>query len=263
MIANYPTIPYHFPFDIGEIWRYYPVKSKPVVMKNKNIFFETSGVKLEDILTFSTRYQEAMDDIWGEIQRISKAQSSDGVTLKFIRADGTIKPETAIIRNLDSQHKRFEFGNYVDDGDGSKIFTGRTVRLDNVLGEIPVLLEFSYSTIFCFGKNSKPYTEFVSQILHSDFTNHYARLRYQNTDGSISEIDCFIKTINKSNLETIDFRETLITKDGDRGITLKGLTGLSDVHRFVSRNGYLCSVSLSTNQRFSHYDDGEVFGKTG
>lgn len=230
---------------------------------SKNILFQTSGVKLEDILTFSTRYQEAMDDIWGEIQRISKAQSSDGVTLKFIRADGTTKPETAIIRNLDSQHKRFEFGNYVDDGDGDKIFSSRVIRLDNVLGEIPLLLGFSYSTVFCLGKNSEAYTRFVSQILNSGFINGYVILRYQNTDGSVSEIDCLIRRINKSNLETIDFRETLITKDGDRGITLKGLTGLSDVHRFVSRNGYLCSVSLSTNQRFSHYDDGEVFGKTG
>ena len=230
---------------------------------NNEISFNTSGITMADIVTFSTKYLENINDIWAKLQKMASEQPKTGITLSFLRANGEFKEETATIQNLNAADKRFDFGRYGDDGEGGQVFSGRTIRLDNVFGEIPVLLGFSYSTIFCFGKKIETYRNFMEKVLAADFHNQYATLSYRNNDGSISEIYCLIKKTNRSNFETVDYRETSLSTNNDKGITLKGTNGMQDVHRFVSQVGYLYKIAETTMQTFSHFDDGEVFGRTG
>lgn len=230
---------------------------------NKTIIFDTSNTTMADILTFSSIYIGNLEYVWLKIKELAQKQTKEGVTLTFLRANGEKKEETGIIKNLNPTDKRFDFGKYAEDGDGGQIFTGRTIRIDNVFGEIPILLGFSYATIFCFGKKIETYRQFMEKISATDFHHQYVTLYYKNIDGSTSEIYCQIKKANRSNFETIDFRERLITPTNDLGVTLKGPNGIPDVHRFVSQNGYLYQIAETTQQTISHFDDGEVFGQTG
>ncbi len=225
--------------------------------------FNYEGISLTDILTFSTKYTEGISDVWAKIVQLAKGQTKAGVELTFLRADGTQKTERATITNIRNNEKRFDFGNYVDDGNNGKVFTGRTIRLDNVLGEIPVLLGFSYSSIFCFGKKIEAYRTFMEKVWFGGYDNNYVRLTYINTDGSFSSIDCLTKKVNKSNFETVDYRELRIINAKTAGVTMKGVNGRPDVHRFVSANGYLCKIELIAKPSYSHEDDGFEFGQTG
>jgi hypothetical protein len=229
----------------------------------KKITFDPRNIALADILTFSTLYMDKLSDVWMKIKELAEGQTDKGVKLTFLRHTGEKKEETGIIKNLNTADQRFDFGKYVEDGNDDKVFVGRTIRLDNVFGEIPLLLDFSYSTIFCFGKKIVAYRQFMEQVLAAGFKDQYATLYYKNIDGSTSEIYCLIKKKNRSNFETIDYRERLTTTENGLGVTLKGPNGIPDVHRFVSGNGYLYQIAETTQQTISHFDDGEVFGQTG
>lgn len=230
---------------------------------DKVIQFNATGLTLTDILTFSTRYMENLPDMWFKIKELASKQPAEGVQITFMRANGTQHTETARILNIQDSEKRFDFGRYVDDGNDEQVFSGRTIRLDNVMGEVPVLLGFSYSTIFCFGKKIDAYRDFMEQIKQADFHNEYVRLTYLNTNNSLSQIECLIKKANKSNFETVDYRETLSGVAGGVGVALKGQNGKDDVHRFVSGNGFLVKIEPISKPTYSHFDDGEVFGQTG
>lgn len=136
----------------------------------------------------------------------------------------------------------------------------KTIRLDNVLGEIPVLPGFKEVIFLDIGTFFENYKLFIAQV--KIFFRHHEKecisLVYKNDDGSYSVIDGTIKKVNEGNYEMADSREILVR---DNKTVRVDLLSQNKYHRFISENGFLCQVSLAHSPNISAVDDGEVFGE--
>lgn len=142
----------------------------------------------------------------------------------------------------------------------------KVIRLDNILGEVPVLEKYihQYKKMFDFKKEFDNYQLFVreAKVLLSekieDQKGSQVCLRYKNDDGSESFIDCIVDKISNSNIDCIDIRKQ---KWNMGRLISSHIVENKTKHRFISNFGVLIAILPSYFDRKQIYDEGEIFGK--
>jgi hypothetical protein len=132
----------------------------------------------------------------------------------------------------------------------------QNVRLDNILGDVPVLPDYINAKLIEFGNNLPEYVNFQNNVrtYMSRLINQNLALYYQNDDMTISIVHTKLLEVNKSNFSGCDFHESLKANDI---ITHNGRKR-DKYHRFISENGFLFGVCPSWAVPNQH-DDGHVF----
>ncbi len=136
----------------------------------------------------------------------------------------------------------------------------KTIRFDNPLGEIPVLPDFNGHAI-CVGLALQGYHRFINDV-REEIARNIGRVvvfHYKNDDGSVSEVECFINEVNRSNFYGQDICERRIVNG--KTVAFCGNPGMKH-HRFISLNGFLFKIVVTTRTEYEYvHDDGEVFGE--
>lgn len=135
----------------------------------------------------------------------------------------------------------------------------KVIRMDNVLGEIPLLPGFTKSIFVDERKFSDEYKSFIVQAKEF-FQQHKSEtlsIVYKNDDGTYSVIDGIVKESNVGNYQLRDLAETLVK---DNKTVCRSPLDRDKFHRFISEKGFLCQVGFCNRSTFAN-DDEETFGE--
>lgn len=217
-------------------------------------FLDFNERKREDLLVFSETYKKMIQELFlclsvGKtielyLGRISDTGIEIGSSTRFLI--------TGIEQNL--FHTEYISPTHEE-------VQKKTIRTDNVLGELPILPGYEkMPKFFKLGEGFKAYTEFVDEVrtnLKKEVGENIT-LVYRNDDGSFSLIEGKLKEVNKGNIFMQDYREMTVQHGKSCQITI-GLSRNKN-HRFVSQTGFLCKVMPEIFGNDQITDDGEVFG---
>jgi hypothetical protein len=232
------------------------------------IFNEYPSTLRGDILAFSPTALSMFEEMKNELRK------RDTIELYIGRISDTgifISPGPTNFFNVtmpESNQLKVHYLSDIEDAGKQKMKAEKIIRLDNPLGEFPILSGYEeYPKFFVVGEELQHYKVFIEEAresLRCEIGN-LIQLCYKNdiTEkypmGTFSAIEGRLKEVNKGNILMEDNREFLIidnkvVKDDQCSKRMKN-------HRFVSENGFLISAGNAMFSAEPHYDDGYIPGE--
>lgn len=216
-------------------------------------FNQFNEVQRIHLVTFSPNYLLHRNEI------LSRAKNSNSILLQLGRIlDEDFQVQKAIQFYID-WIEPFALGVHYSDRQHEEPVT-KVIRLDNPLGEIPMIPSFKHDHVIEIGKSLPGFQNFISdvRVALKQQLGEKVKLFYKNDDLSYSVIDCEIIFVNKGNIFANDLREIHVVGNKTKAVNL--LVSRRKNHRFISENGFLYRIEpASFNGNFE--DDGLVFGE--
>lgn len=216
------------------------------------IFKDFLGVKRADLLTFSKTYRRMIAEL--------QANKNDSIELRLGRITDTginisdLKRFSVERREESMLHVTYNDPQYEDT-------QHKTIRFDNVFGEIPILPGYeNMPKFFRVGEEFATYQQFIQEVkdVLLPRIGNSVSLIYKNDDNSLSVIEGVLKEVNKGNIFMQDYRETKIFDEKTVSVNI-GFERNKN-HRFISENGFLFRVSGPIFGKLPAIDTGEEFG---
>jgi hypothetical protein len=236
----------------------------------KLIFDDYPFTVRKDIVTFSPTFISMAE----QIKELSKKGTIE-LYLGRINDSG-INITTGLIKffkitQLDENKLRVHYLSDIEEADKQKATLEKTIRFDNLFGEIPVLPGYDQMLkFFSIGEELEAYRNFIydARELLREKIGEPIQLCYKNDfdeddndkkNNSFSVIEGIVKEVNKGNIFMHDYKEILVINNAT--VTPENVSRNKN-HRFISEKGYLCSIFPP---RFfsdeSGFDDGKSFGQ--
>lgn len=216
-------------------------------------FNQFNEIQRINLVTFSQYYLTHREEI------LYQAKKSNAILLKLGRVlDEEFRVQKAIQFYID-WIEPFALGVHYSDRQYEQPVS-KVIRLDNPLGEIPMLPSFKHDHVLQIGESLPGFQDFISKVRMTleQKLGEKVKLFYKNDDHSYSVIDCEIIFVNKGNIFTNDLREIHVVENKSKAVNLLALRKKN--HRYVSEKGFLYRVELSSFKG-NFEDDGLVFGE--